>query len=105
MSVLPGSSTLSTSMSKMTDLRVQLQFTRRLLLKNTLEKEVRIYIVLPIDSAVLVHPHKSLSDCGAHLGIHGEIGTVPVHAATQSTQLVVDGVTIEVLPLPHLEVS
>ncbi len=59
-------------------------------------------LTVPVDSAILVEPDKGLSDGPAHLGVHGEAGTVPVHAGAQGAQLRVDRLPILLLPLPHL---
>ena len=61
--------------------------------------------VAAVDGAVLVHPDEGLGDRLAALGVHGEGAPVPVHRAAQLPQLVVDGVTVLLLPLEHLHQS
>ena len=53
----------------------------------------------PVDGAILVDPHKSLSDRRAHLGVNGEAVPVPGNTTPQGPQLVVDGVTTKGLTL------
>ena len=61
--------------------------------------------VAAVDGPVLVHPDEGLGDRLAALGVHGEGAPVPVHRAAQLPQLVVDGVTVLLLPLEHLHQS
>ena len=52
-----------------------------------------------------MHPDEGLGDRLAALGVHGEGAPVPVHRAAKLPQLVVDGVTVLLLPLEHLHQS
>ena len=61
--------------------------------------------VAAVDGPVLVHPDEGLGDRLAALGVHGEGAPVPVHRAAKLPQLVVDGVTVLLLPLEHLHQS
>ncbi|KAF1771734.1 hypothetical protein GCK72_003561 [Caenorhabditis remanei] len=55
-----------------------------------------------VDSSRLVHPNECLCDSTTHLRIHREHSSIPVDRRSQLAELIIDDVSLLVLPMPHL---
>lgn len=57
-----------------------------------------------INGTVFMEPNKGFGDSFAHLRIHGEHSSIPIHRATKTTHLLVDRSSILLFPFPDLEI-
>ena len=58
--------------------------------------------VISVDEFLIMQSDKCLHNSPAQFVVHGERNPVPVHRSTQSSDLVIDDVTLFSFPLPHM---